>query len=168
MNTMKDIEIGKVVLNMGIGEGGRELSKAEGVLEDIAGQEPVRTYAVQTNQTLEVREGTPLGCKVTLRDEKAENILDKLLEIKGYELDESSFDRTGNFSFGIDEHIEISGMEYDPSLGIYGMDVNVNLVRPGFRIKRRKRKPKKISNSHRIDKEEAIDFVEEELDVEVV
>ncbi len=167
MNVMKDINLGKIVLNMGVGEGGRELSKAETVLEEIAGQKPVRTYAKRTNQTLGVRGGTPIGCKVTLRDEKADEVLDKLLQVKGYSVDESSFDSDGNFSFGIKEHIEIPGMEYDPDTGIFGLDVNVNLVRPGFRISKRRRKPRKVPDSHRIDKEEAIEFARENLGIEV-
>lgn len=165
---MKEIRIGKVVLNMGIGQGGRKLSNAEGVLEDLTGQVPVRTYAQQTNQTLGIREGTPVGCKVTLRKERAINTLDELLEVKGNQIKEESFDQSGNFSFGIEEHIEIPNMEYDPDIGIFGMDVSVNLVRPGFRIKKRRRKPKTIPESHRINKEEAVEFVEQELGIKVV
>ncbi len=168
MNSMKEIRIGKVVLNIGVGEGGRELSNAEEVLRDIADQKPVRTYAKQTNQTLGVRQGTPVGCKMTLRGERGIEALERLLKVKGHQIEESSFDGNGNFSFGIEEHIEIPDMEYDPDVGIYGMDVSVNLVRPGFRIKNRKRKPRKIPESHRINKEEAIEFVEEELGVQVV
>ena len=168
MNEMKEIEIGKVSLNIGVGEGGKKLSNAENVLQQVASQEPVRTHAEQTNQTLEIREGSPIGCKVTLRDDLAVEVLEKLLEVKGNEINESSFDQEGNFAFGVDEHIEIEGMEYDPSVGIFGLDVNVNLVRPGFRIKKRRRQPRSIPSSHRINKEEAIEFVERELGVEVV
>ncbi len=153
---------------MGIGQGGRELTNAEDVLQEVANQQPVRTYAKQTNQTLGVRQGTPVGCKVTLRKEKAKNTLERLLDVKGKELEESNFDSNGNFSFGIEEHIEIPEMDYNPDIGIFGMDVSVDLVRPGFRIKKRKRKPRKIPDSHRINKEEAIEFVEQELGVQVV
>lgn len=168
MNSMKEIGVGKVVLNIGVGKGGRELSNAEQVLRDIAGQKPVRTYAKQTNQTLGIREGTPVGCKVTLRGQRSLEVLDRLLNVKGHEIKKSSFDGNGNFSFGIDEHIVIPDMEYDPSAGIFGMDVSVNLVRPGFRVKRRKREPRKVPEGHRINKEEAIEFVEEELGVQVI
>lgn len=168
MNSMKEIEIGKVSLNMGVGQGGRELTEAENILQKIAGQEPVRTQAKQSNQTLEIREGAPVGCKVTLRGSQAENVLQKLLNVKGGEIEETAFGSDGNFSFGIEEHIEISEMDYDPSVGIFGLDVNVNLERPGFRVKKRRRKPSSISPSHRINKEEAIEFVEQEFGVEVV
>ncbi len=165
---MREIDIAKVVLNIGVGEGGRKLSNAEVVLEEITGQTPVRTYAKQTNQTVEVREGSPIGCKVTLRKEKATDTLEKLLEVKGNEIKESSFDRYGNFSFGIEEHIELPEMEYDPDMGIFGMDVSVTLERPGFRIKKRRRRPRPIPESHRIYKDEAIDFVGKNLNTKVV
>lgn len=168
MNQMREIIVGKVVLNIGVGEGGRELSNAEGVLRDVAGQEPVRTHAKQSNQTFGVRQGAPIGCKVTLRGDLAIEALEELLKAEGNELKESSFDEYGNFSFGIDEHIEIPGMDYDPSIGIFGIDVSVNLVRPGFRIKRRRRQPRPIPDSHRVDEEEAIEFVKQRFGVRVV
>lgn len=168
MNVMREIKVGKVVINMGVGEGGRKLSNAEGVLKEITGQTPARTYAKQTNQTIGIREGTPVGCKVTLRKERAIANLKKLLKVKGMEIKESSFDENGNFSFGIKEHIEIPDLEYEPDIGIFGMDVNVSLERPGFRIKKRRRRPRPVPKSHRIDKEEAVEFVEQNLNVEVV
>lgn len=168
MNVMKEIQIGKVVLNIGVGQGGTDLSNAEDVLERIADQTPVRTHAKQTNQTFEIREGVPVGCRVTLRDEEAVEILEKLLEVKGNEIDESLFDEYGNLSFGIEEHIEVPGMEYDPNVGIYGFNVTVSLERPGFRVKKRRREPKSIPESHLINKDEAIEFVEEELGVKVI
>lgn len=168
MNSMKEIRIGKTVLNIGVGHGGRELSEAENVLEELTQQKPVRTFAQQTNQTWEVREGAPIGCKITLRKDSAVEVLEKLLEVKGGEIKSSSFDDNGNFSFGIEEHIEIPGLEYDPDVGIFGLDVSVNLVRPGFRVKKRRREPKTIPDSHRIDSEEAIDFVKQKFDVRVV
>ncbi len=168
MNSMREIRVGKVVLNIGVGKGGRDLTNAENVLEKVAGQEPVRTETKQTNQTWEIREGTPIGCRVTLRGESAIETLEKLLGVVGNEINESSFDEEGNFSFGIDEHIEIPELEYDPDMGIFGIDVVVNLVRPGFRIRKRRREPKKIPKSHRINKEEAIEYVEQEFDVKVV
>lgn len=168
MNSMKEIKVGKVVLNIGVGEGGRKLTNAEDILQSIAGQETVRTYAKGTNQTFAVREGSPIGCKVTLRGESAVDTLEELFEVKGKELKETSFDDFGNFSFGVDEHIEIPRVEYDPDVGIFGMDVSVNLRRPGFRVKNRRRQSSSIPESHRINKEEAIEFVEKEFGVRVV
>ncbi|KXB01043.1 50S ribosomal protein L5 [candidate division MSBL1 archaeon SCGC-AAA259O05] len=167
-NPMKEIKVEKVVLNIGVGKGGKDLSNAEKILEEVAGQRPVRTHAKQTSQTFGFREGAPVGCKVTLRGDSAVQTLDKLLTVRGNELNESSFDEHGNFSFGIDEHIEIQGMDYDPEVGIFGMDVSVNLVRDGSRVKKRRRQSSSVASSHRVDKEEAIEFVKDKFDVRVV
>ena len=64
------------------------------------------------------------------------------------------------FSFGINEYINIPEVKYDPKIGIIGLNVSVTLKRPGFRVKKRKLAPAKISSSHRITKENAIEFVE--------
>jgi large subunit ribosomal protein L11e len=66
-----------------------------------------------------------------------------------------NFSATGNFGFGIQEHIDL-GMKYDPNTGIYGMDFYVNLGRPGFRVAHRRRSPAPVGKQHRITKEEAI------------
>lgn len=168
MNSMREIKVGKVVLNIGVGKGGKDLSNAEEVLQEITGQPPARTYAKQTNPTFGVRKGTPIGCKVTLRGDPAVDLLEELLEVKGGEVNGSSFDEHGNFSFGVEEHIEIPRMDYDPSVGIFGMDVSVNLVRPGSRIKERRRRPRPVPSSHRVGREEAKDFMEQEFGVQVV
>lgn len=167
MNRMKEIEVGKVVLNISVGKGGRDLTNAENILEEVSNKQPVRTHAKQTHPSFEVREGAPIGCKVTLRDDSAIEILNKLLKVKGNALSDSCFDENGNFSFGIEEHIEIPDMEYNPDVGIFGMNVSVNLVRPGFRVKKRRRQPSQISSSHQIDREEAIEFLEREFGVQV-
>ena len=75
---------------------------------------------------------------VTLRGDKATEFLKKTLDVVGNKLRKSSFDVNGNFSFGISEHIEISGVRYEPSLGIFGMDICVSMERPGYHVKRRR------------------------------
>ena len=66
----------------------------------------------------------------------------------------SQFDNQGNVSFGIEEHIDIPGMRYDPDIGIFGMNVSVTFEKPGYRIKRRKIQRKKIPNKHQVTTEE--------------
>lgn len=167
MNLMRELEIEKVTLNIGVGEGGKALSNAEKVLEEISGQKPVRTRAKQTHRDFGIRKDAPIGCKVTLRGERALSTLKRLFEAKD-KISKSSFDNTGNFSFGIKEHINIPEMEYDPDIGIYGMDVCVSLSRPGYRIKHRRRLNRSIPKSHQIKKEEAIGFVQQNFDIQVV
>jgi large subunit ribosomal protein L11e len=89
-----------------------------------------------------------------VRGEKAEEILRRGLKVKEFELRRRNFSDTGNFGFGIEEHIDL-GIKYDPSTGIFGMDFYVVLTRPGRRIGERKTKRSTIGNSQRVSKEEA-------------
>ncbi|HID60758.1 MAG TPA: 50S ribosomal protein L5 [Hadesarchaea archaeon] len=168
MNPMREIRIEKVVLNIGTGEGGDKLAKAENVLKDIAGQKPMRTFAKKSVREWGVKRGNPLGCMVTLRGERAIETLKRLLDGVERHLKKDSFDNNGNFAFGIKEHIDIPGISYDPELGVFGMDVCVTLARPGYRIKRRRRLARPISTTHLITKEEAINFVTEKFGVQVI
>jgi large subunit ribosomal protein L5 len=165
---MKEIKVWKVVLNMGVGEGGDKLAKAESVLEKIAGQKPARTYAKGTIRDWGVKKGGPIGCKVTIRGRRAEETLNKLFDAIERRVKKNSFDGQGNFSFGIKEHIDVPGISYDPAIGIFGMDVCVSLYRPGYRVKWRRRAPRRISSSHLISREEAVDFITRKFGVEMI
>jgi large subunit ribosomal protein L5 len=162
---MREPRIEKVVVHMGVGQGGRDLGNAEEILAEVAGQEPVRTVARETEPDFNVREGDPIGTKVTLRDEDAVAFLETALPL--VELSGSQFDDTGNFSFGVEEHTDFPGQEYDPEVGIYGLDVTVNLVRPGYRVAKRDKASRSIPSRHRLDPADAIAFVESTFDVEV-
>ncbi len=168
MNPMREMRVEKVVLNMGIGEGGDKLKTAQGVLKELAGQKSVRTYGKKTIPEFGVRGGKSLGCKVTLRGERAEEILKRLFEAVEGRVNKAAFDGEGTFSFGIKEHIDIPGMVYDPKVGIFGMDVCVSLSRPGNRIKLRRRQPHTIPRSHRVSSDEAMEFVGQKFGVQVV
>jgi len=162
---MREPRVEKVVVHMGVGQGGRELANAEEILGEVAGQQPVRTQAQETLGEFDIREGDPIGAKVTLRDEAAEEFLATALEL--VEVSKSQFDDTGNFSFGVEEHTDFPSQEYDPNIGIYGLDVTVNLVRPGYRVAKRDKASRQIPSSHRLDVDDAVAFVEETFDVEV-
>ncbi|AKU08566.1 50S ribosomal protein L5 [Haloferax sp. Atlit-12N] len=164
-HAMRDPRIEKVVVHMGVGEGGRELAKAEDILEEITGQESVRTISGRASQDFGVRRGEPVGAKVTLRGDTAVEFLETALPIA--DLSVSSFDQTGNFGFGVEEHTEFPSQEYDPQIGIYGLDVTVNLVRPGYRVKKRDKRSRQIPSSHRMTVEDAVAFIESTFDVEV-
>ena len=162
---MREPRVEKVVVHMGVGQGGRELANAEEILGDVAGQQPVRTQARETVGEFDIREGDPIGAKVTLRDEAAREFLETALEFTG--LSRSQFDDTGNFSFGVEEHTDFPSQEYDPNVGIYGLDVTVNLVRPGYRVSKRDKASRSIPSGHRLDVADAVAFVETEFDAEV-
>ncbi|MHC1567119.1 MAG: 50S ribosomal protein L5 [Candidatus Syntropharchaeia archaeon] len=167
-NHMREVRLDKVVVNMGVGESGQRLINAERVLETVTGQKPVRTISKKTRQPFGIKKGEPIGCKVTLRGERGEEFLRKAFKINQNAMSLYGFDESGSFSFGIEEHTDFPGMSYDPEVGIFGMDVSVTLCRPGYRIKRRKVGRKKIPNSHRVKREDAIRFVQEKFGVRIV
>jgi len=162
---MREPRIEKVVVHMGVGRGGVDLQNAEEILEEITGQDTVRTQAKQTDPEFGIREGDPIGAKVTLRADEAEDFLDRALPLA--DLAERQFDKTGNVSFGVEEHTDFPSQEYDPNIGIYGLDVTVNLVRPGYRVAKRDQVTRQIPSNHRLDAEDAIAFLEANFDVEV-
>ncbi len=162
---MREPEIEKVVVHMGVGTGGRELADAEEILQSLTGQEPVQTLARKTEPEFGIREGDPIGAKVTLRGERARSFLEEALSLADFS--RSQFDETGNVSFGIAEHTDFEGQEYDPTVGIYGLDVTLNLVRPGYRVSKRRVARRSIPASHRLTPEDAITYLEAEFDVEV-
>lgn len=168
MNPMREVKIEKIVLNVGVGEGGDKLAKAERVLGNITGRKPARTYAKKTIREWGIKKGEPIGCKVTLRGEEATKTLNRLLDAIERRLNKSCFDDGGNFAFGIKEHIDVPRVTYDPEIGIFGMDVCTTLCRSGYRIGRRKRQPKTIPRGHRVTKEEAINFITDKFRVQVV
>jgi large subunit ribosomal protein L5 len=165
---MRKPRIEKVVINMGIGESGEKLEKAEKLLQQLTDQTPVRTKAEKTNREFGIRKGEPIGVKVTLRKKKAHSFLERAFDAVEKTLHKKSFDEKGNFAFGIREHIDLPGVKYDPKVGIFGMDVAVTIERYGFRIKRRKKERKAIHHRNYVSKEEAAQFVKETYGVEII
>ena len=162
---MREPRIEKVVVHMGVGQGGRELANGEDILEEITGQETVRTTAKRAIGEFDIRPGDPIGAKVTLREEDADEFLETALELA--DLSVSQFDDTGNVSFGVAEHTEFPSQEYDPQIGIYGLDVTVTITRPGYRVSQRDKVTRSIPSGHRMSVDDAVAFLEREFDVEV-
>merc|ERR1712151_1229416 len=119
--------------NISVGESGDRLTRAAKVLEQLSGQQPVFSKARYTVRTFGIRRNEKIACHVTMRGEKAEELLERGLKVKEYELRKRNFSNTGNFGFGIDEHIDL-GIKYDTSTGIFGMDFYVVLCRTGKRV----------------------------------
>ena len=168
MNAMRQLHVEKVVVNIGVGEAGERLVKAEKVLEMVTGHKPVETISKTVNRDLGIRVGMPLGCMVTLRGEDAEEFIKKALVIREMRVPEYSFDKEGNMSFGISDYTDFDGMKYDPEIGIFGMDVNVVLRRSGNRITQRSLLRRRIPKHHRVDREEAIQFMKDKFEVQVI
>lgn len=164
---MKRIEVHKVVINIGVGRSGEPIDKAKNALLELTNQQPAVRGARKSVRDFGIHKGEPIGVVVTLRHEPAIEFLKRVVAAKNNVLKASSFDNYGNISVGIHEHIDIPGTKYNPEIGIFGMDVNIVLNRPGYRIAKKSRKSAKIGKMHRINREEAIEFFKQKYGVEV-
>ena len=133
-NEMQIPKLEKIVVNMGLGESGRETKKVEGAIADlmaITGQKPVVTLAKKSIANFKLREGTTVGCKVTLRRGRMYEFLDRLVTIAlprvrdFHGISDNSFDGKGNYSLGLKEQIIFPEIDYDTVDEIRGMDVAI-------------------------------------------
>ncbi|HMK46875.1 MAG TPA: 50S ribosomal protein L5 [Methanocella sp.] len=166
-NVMFTPRVEKVTIHMSVGESGKKLSNAEMIMAKITGQKPVRTVAKKTLPGFGIKKGESIGCKVTLRGDNADKFLKTALKIIENSVDSSKFDNNGNFAFGIEEHTDFPGLEYDPEIGIYGMDVIVSVERPGYRIKHRRIQQQKIPSGHKLTRDDSIAYISKSYGVEV-
>ncbi|MBI5459042.1 50S ribosomal protein L5 [Methanobacterium sp.] len=167
MNPMQQVRIAKATVNIGVGEGGERLARAEKLIQTITNQKPVRTISKVTNPEFGIRKGQPIACKVTLRGENADAAVKLILSGIDNKIRPTQFDRQGNLSFGIHEHIDIPGMRYDPDIGIFGMNVNMTFEKPGYRIKRRKVQRKHIPHKHQVTTEETMEYMKEKFQIRI-
>jgi len=133
-NIMEVPKITKVTLNMGVGEAVTDkkvMAQATGDMTVISGQKPIVINARKSVATFKIRDGWPVGCKVTLRRERMYEFLDRLVNIsiprirdfRG--LNRKSFDGRGNYSFGITEQIMFPEIDFDKIDAIRGMDITI-------------------------------------------
>ncbi|MCK4614676.1 MAG: 50S ribosomal protein L5 [Thermoplasmata archaeon] len=168
-NPMREIFVGKVVMNIGVGEAGEKLAKADRVLQRLTnGRKIVQTISKTTNKDLGIREGMPIGVKITLRGKEAEEMIRRALWVRNNRLPSYCFDRSGNFSFGIPDYTSFEGQKYDPAIGIFGLDINVVLERKGYRVSRRKIARGRIASHHRVTPKEAREFAKGKFNLEVI
>jgi len=134
-NVMEVPHITKITLNMGVGEAVADkkvLDNAVGDMQKIAGQKVVKTLARKSVAGFKIRDGYPIGCKVTLRRERMYEFLDRLVSIaiprirdfRG--LNPKSFDRQGNYSMGVSEQIIFPEINYDEIDAIRGLDITIS------------------------------------------
>lgn len=164
---MKEIRMEKVTLNIGTGGPGEPLEKALKLLSNITNMKPIETKAKKRIPTWGTRPGLSIGAKVTLRGKKAEDLLVRLLAAVNNQVGFRNFDERGNIAFGIPEYLDIQGIEYDMSIGIIGLNVIVTLTRPGYSIKARSIRKRKVSKKHQITKQEAIEFMKNKFKIKV-
>lgn len=167
-NPMREVRIEKVVVNIGVGEAGERLIQAEELLQELTGRQPTRTTASKKAAGFGIRRGQEVGVKATLRGEDAEQFLDEALFTRGHRLPGWIFDDNGNLSFGVDDHTDFEKMNYDPDVGIFGLDVTVVLERPGTRVEKRRIRSSSIGEKQRVHWEDAMDLMEDKFGVEVI
>jgi large subunit ribosomal protein L5 len=161
-------KIAKITVNIGVGEAGERLGKAETVLKNITGHKSVRTLSKTTNKEWGIRKEMPIGCKVTLRGKDAEQFLIEALKTRDNKMADYSFDDQGNVSFGIPDHTLFKDQKYDPNIGIFGMDICITVEKIGYRIKHRRLDRRKIPHRHQVNREETMAYLAEAFKVEVV
>jgi large subunit ribosomal protein L5 len=133
-NALEVPRLDKIVLNMGVGEAVNDTKKVASAAADlalIAGQKPIVTRARKAISTFKVRENMPIGAKVTLRQTRMYEFLDRLVTValprvrdfRG--LDPKSFDGRGNYALGVKEHIIFPEIDYDKAEAMLGMDIVV-------------------------------------------
>lgn len=168
-NPMLEPRIVKVSVNIGVGEGGERLQTAERVLELLTGSSPIRTMGRIQNRDLKVRKGFPIGCKVTIRDtETVDKFLRDAFWVRENSIPAWNFDAQGNLSFGIRDYTDFPDQKYDPDIGIYGMDINVVLERPGHRVRRRRRRSRKVGTEHGVSTEESRQWFAEKFGLTIL
>jgi len=133
-NIMEVPRLTKITINMGVGEAvgdKKVMDRAVGDMTAIAGQKPIVTYARKSVASFKIRDGWPVGCKVTLRRERMYEFLDRLVNVaiprirdfRG--LNRRSFDGQGNYSMGVKEQIMFPEIDYDQIDVIRGMDITI-------------------------------------------
>jgi large subunit ribosomal protein L5 len=167
-NLNRALRIEKVVVNIGVGEAGERLVKASSVLKMITGRTPVQTISKTTNKDLGIRKGMPIGMKVTLRKQAAEDFFKTAMWVRENRIANYSFDQDGNCSFGVADYTDFPNQRYDPEIGIFGMSLSVSFTRPGKRVQNRRRAAQRIPGAHRITPKEAKAFMREKYGIEVV
>jgi len=133
-NEMQIPRLNKIVVNMGLGDSGRDTKKVEGAVSElmaITGQKPIVTVAKKSIANFKLREGVTVGCKVTLRRDRMYEFLDRLVTIAlprvrdFHGVSDKSFDGEGNYSLGLKEQIVFPEIDYDAVDEVRGLDVAI-------------------------------------------
>jgi len=166
-NLMRQIYLEKVTLNIGAGKEQALLEKSMKLIEHLTGKKPIKTLSKKRIPAWGLRPGLPIGCKLTLRGEEAENILKRMLNAKSHKLSQEKFDNEGNVTFGLTEYIDIEGAKYDPEIGVIGLQITATLHRAGYRVRTRKIQKKALPKRHRISREEAVKFMKDNFRLKI-
>ena len=166
INPMQAVKLEKVTLNCGAGTDAMKLERGLKLLNMLGEGEVKTTHSKHRIPAFGIRIGQEIGCKITLRGEKAKLLLKRLLEAVANKLSKKQIS-SGYFGFGIREYIEIPGVVYQRDIGILGLDVCVTLRKAGRRVVERKIKTGRIGNGQKISQEETIKFMEENFKISI-
>uniref|UniRef100_A0A8I3WQ40 Large ribosomal subunit protein uL5 n=1 Tax=Callithrix jacchus TaxID=9483 RepID=A0A8I3WQ40_CALJA len=147
-NLMQELHIHKLYLNICVGESGDRLTQAAKVWEQLTGQTPMFSKARYTVSSFGNQRNEKIAVHCT---------------VLGAKFRKNNFSATGNFGFGIQEHIDL-GIEYDPGIGIYGLDSCVVVGRPDFSITEKKHRTGCTGAKHRISQEETMSCFQQKYD----
>ncbi len=164
---MKDVRIEKLTLNIGSGKEQDKLEKAVKLLKNITGTTVVKTKSLKRIPNWGLRPGLAIGCKVTIRKEHAKELAGRLLAARDGKLELSNFDNAGNISWGIPEYIDIPQVNYDPQIGVMGLQCSLTLERRGYRVKKRVHLRRSLPIRQQVSKEDAINFMKDNFDVKI-
>ncbi len=159
-NIMRALRIEKVTLNIGCGTDNEKMERAKRLLEMLSSQKPVVTLS-RTRSTFGVPEGKPIGVKVTLRKDGAEEFFNRVLQSLDNKMKGTQLDNQGNINIGIKEYIDLPNIKYSHDVGMLGLNCCVTLQRLGHRIKRRRIQQRDISSKNKINKEEVVNWLKQ-------
>lgn len=165
-NAMKDLVLEKLVINIGTGGDDNVQAHAKRLLEIITDRKPSNAISKKRNPAFKVVKGQKIGAFVTVRGRSIKPLAKRLIDAVDSRLKETSVSEN-SVSFGIHEYIDISGVKYDPKIGMLGMNVNLAFKRKGARVALRKRMRARIPRRHRIvPKEDIKEYMKKEYSVE--
>lgn len=164
-NVMRSIRINKVVINIGTGSDENLQGGARRLIELITSRKAANEISRTRNPAFKIAKGQKIGAFVTVRGDEAKALLKRLFDATDNKVKPESV-TANSISFGIPEYIDISGVKYDPKIGMLGMNVNVSFKRSGLRVVQRKGKRGSIPSSHRaIPRAEILEYIKKEFNV---
>ncbi len=167
INTMSEIRLDKVVINIGIGMNENAIENAKLLIKKLTNHDAGTTLSKRRDPELKLRKGQKIGAVATLRGPVALDLLKRTLDANNNTINSSSIARN-SLNFGVKEYIYLSGVKYDPKIGILGMNINAAFSRGGKRVELRRRKPGVIKKSHReIGRDELLEYLKKELNVKL-
>ncbi len=162
---MKEIRINKVVINIGTGSDEQLQGSAKRLIEIITGRKSADELSRTRNPAFKIAKGQKIGAFVTVRGDDAKKLIKRLFEAVDNKIKPQAI-TSNSLSFGIPEYIDISGVKYDPKVGMLGMNVNVSFRRNGLRVNQRKIRQSVVPAKHRaIPRDEIVNYIKKEFGV---